>query len=81
MKKMYYGELHNISGDKIREYRLKHRYSQAQLAIMMQTQGISIEQDAISRIERGQRIVTDYELQALGKVLRVSVTDLLSGEK
>ena len=81
MKKMHYGELHNISGEKIREYRLKHRYSQAQLAIMMQTHGVSIEQDAISRIEHGQRIVTDYELQVLGLALQVSVIDLLRSEK
>lgn len=34
----------------------------------LQTQGITIERDSISRIEIGTRFVTDYELKILAKL-------------
>ena len=68
----------NISGDRIRELRQKARLSQSALAAQMQVRGVMIDQDAISRIERGARIVTDYELACLCRALRVSLTDMLS---
>lgn len=38
------------------------------------------EQDAISRIESGQRMVQDYELRALAEVLGASM-DWLAGKE
>ena len=38
----------------------------------MQTEGVILEQDAISRIENGSRMVQDYELRAFASVLGVS---------
>ncbi len=58
----------NISGDRIRELRQKARLSQSALAAKMQVRGVLIDQDAISRVERGLRIVTDYELLTLSKI-------------
>jgi len=68
----------NISGDRIRELRQKARLSQSALAAQMQVRGVMIDQDAISRIERGARIVTDYELRTLANLFDTS-TDWIVG--
>ncbi len=67
----------NISGDRIREARLKRRLSQSDLAAQMQVEGIIIERDSVSRIEIGTRFIPDYELPLFAKVLGVSVDWLL----
>jgi len=67
----------NISGDRIREARLRRRLSQSDLAAKMQVEGIIIERDSISRIEIGTRFIPDYELPLFSKVLNVSVEWLL----
>lgn len=67
----------NISGDRIREARIKKRLSQSDLAAKMQINGIIIERDSISRIEIGTRFIPDYELPVYSKVLGVSVEWLL----
>jgi len=72
VKKFQYEGKSNISGDRVRELRLRARLSQAALAAKMQTEGVIVEQDVISRIESGSRIVTDYELLALTKIFQVS---------
>ncbi|MBQ2246487.1 MAG: helix-turn-helix transcriptional regulator [Selenomonadales bacterium] len=70
----------NISGERIREARLKRRLTQADFAAQLQVAGIMIERDSISRIEIGTRFVADFELMAMAKVLNVSVEWLLSEE-
>ncbi len=70
----------NISGERIREARLKRRLTQADFAAQLQVAGIMIERDSISRIEIGTRFVADFELLAIAKVLNVSVEWLLSEE-
>lgn len=72
----YHGKK-NISGDRIREARLKMRLSQTDLAARMQVEGVLIERDSISRIEIGTRFVPDYELPIFARVLNVSVEWLL----
>jgi len=67
----------NISGSRIRELRLKRRLSQEELAAKMQVEGIELEQNAISRLEMGQRFIPDYELPIFAKVLGTSVDWLL----
>lgn len=67
----------NISGDRIREARLKKRLSQSDLAAQMQVEGIIIERDSVSRIEIGTRFIPDYKLPFFAKVLGVSVDWLL----
>lgn len=67
----------NLCGDKIRQARLQQRLSQYDLAARLQTEGITIEQDSISRIEIGTRFVADYEVTVFAKVLNVSVSWLL----
>ncbi len=80
MKAIRYNGRRNISGDQVKEARLRLRLSQAQLAARMQTEGVAIEQDALSRIESGDRLVQDFELKALAKCLRVTVDWLLEDE-
>ena len=69
----------NISGDRIHQARTSLRLSQADLAARMQVNGVVIEREAISKIETGDRFVTDYELLIFAKVLNVSM-DWLAGQ-
>ena len=62
----------NVSGERVRQMRTKKRMTQADLAARVQTTGVILEQDAISRIESGSRMVQDYELRALAEVLGVN---------
>lgn len=68
----------NISGNKVRESREKVGISQEQLAARIQLAGLSITQKAISRIETGDRVVADYELNFLSKALGITVEYLLA---
>jgi len=70
----------NVSGERIRLARLELRISQQMLAARVQLQGVILEQDAISRIENGTRMVQDYELRAFATQLRKSVDWLLEIE-
>lgn len=77
MKILNFEGKRNISGERVRLARLEHRYSQQALAAKVQTEGVILEQDAISRIERGERMVQDYELRALAAQLGKSADWLL----
>ena len=66
----------NISGDKIHQARTALRLSQSELAARMQVKGILIEREAISKIETGDRLVTDYELVGFSQVLGVPLDAL-----
>lgn len=70
----------NVSGDRIRELRLRARLSQAALAAKMQTEGVIVEQDVISRIESGSRLVTDYELLVLTRIFSTTADWLIGAE-
>ena len=78
MKLYDYQGKKNVSGDRIREARLKRRLTQADFAAQLQIAGITIERDSVSRIEIGTRFVADFELMVIAKVLNVSVDWLLS---
>lgn len=81
MKKFQYEGKSNVSGDRVRELRLRRRLSQSALAAKMQTEGVIVEQDVISRIESGTRLVTDYELLALTKIFDVSSDWIIGAEE
>lgn len=68
----------NIVGNNILKYRKRQQLSQEELAAKMQLNNIEISQKVISRIEKQERFVTDYELLAFSQVLGVSVDDLLA---
>lgn len=76
----YHGKK-NVSGDRIREARLKRRLTQEDLAAKLQIEGVIMERDSVSRMEIGTRFVTDYELMVLSKVLGVSLQWLVGVEE
>ena len=57
------------------------RLSQSDLAARMQVNGVTIEREAISKIETGDRFVTDYELMVFAEVLGVSMDWLVKSNK
>lgn len=78
MKIYNYNGKANVSGDRIHQARTAKRLSQNDLAARMQVNGIGIGREAISRIETGDRFVTDYELAILARILGVSMEWLTS---
>ncbi len=80
MRKFEFEGQKNVSGDRIRELRLRARLSQAALAAKMQTEGVIVEQDVISRIESGSRLVTDYELLVLTRIFSTTADWLIGAE-
>ena len=82
MKKTHQAHNRNLIGKRVREARLKANpaVSQDALAGRLAAKGLILDQTAISRIEKQQRYVMDYEAAAIAKCLRVSVA-WLYGEK
>lgn len=80
MRKFEFEGQKNVSGDRIRELRLRARLSQAALAAKMQTEGVVVEQDVIGRIESGSRLVTDYELLVLTRIFGTTADWLIGAE-
>jgi len=70
----------NIIGKKVRELRLQKGLTQDQLAAKLEINEIKIDRIVISRIESGNRFVSDYELLEIAKALEVTPNQLLSFE-
>lgn len=66
----------NIISKSLKLARVKNNITQGELASRMQTQGVNIDQQMISKIERNQRIVTDYELACFCLALETSAEKL-----
>lgn len=69
--------LANITGNEIKRLRKERKLSRQELSNKLMMLGIDINNDGIYRIENGKRIVKDFELAALAKVLDTTETDLL----
>jgi len=69
----------NVVGIRVRKTRMatKPRITQKELMARLQVLGMMIDQSGLSKIENGQRPVTDKEVVALAKALRVSPLSLL----
>ena len=69
----------NKSGDRIRIARAMHkpRLTQDDLIAKLQIKGINMSKNTLSRIELGERYVTDLELLAFSEALNVSTAWLL----
>jgi len=82
MKKTRQAAARNVVGDRVRQARRRANppISQEDLAGRLAAAGISLDQAGLSRVERGDRYVLDYEAQAIARALRVSVAWLF-GEK
>ena len=70
----------NICGQNVRKLREKLGLSQDQLAAKLQTEGLGVNQNSVSRIETGKRIVADFELKALANVFNVDIATLVDNQ-
>ena len=59
----------------------RNSFTQEELAIKMQLRNIEISQKVISRIEKQERFVADYELLAFSEVLKMDLYELFSLKK
>ena len=73
----------NVVGNRVREARkqVKPSIAQKDLVARLQVLGLKVDQSTISKIEQGVRPVFDFEVVALAKALKVSITWLLEEAK
>lgn len=77
MKKIEFNQNKNVIFAQVATLRKKKGLSQKDLAVQMQLMNVNMDQQMISRIERNKRIVTDYELACLCKILGVTEREML----
>ena len=77
MKKIIFYNNKNIIYARLKEARKKKQLSQSELAAKLQTYNINVDQQIISRIEKNERMVTDYEIACICKCLEISYEWLL----
>ena len=80
MKRIIDTENVNIIGEKIKEAREKSGMSQKQLSEKLELMAVYTCRGSISRIENGRRAVTDIEIDAISKILNVSLNYLFGRE-
>lgn len=78
MKIYDYNGKANVIGPLIKEARIRQNLTQEELAIRMQLECIEMSQKTISRIEKQERFVTDFELLIFLKVLNLDINQLIS---
>ncbi len=71
----------NLIGERLKGLRNGAGMSQRDLARHLQLIGIDMDKNVITRIETNKRYVTDFELQALKEIFKVSYEHLIDGEK
>jgi len=63
----------NIIGTRVREARKKNKITQLELAARLQVSGITVDRSGIDKLESGARPVSDIEVAAIARVLKVSI--------
>ena len=71
----------NLISQQLIQLRKENKLSQRDLARKLQLAGYDMDKNVITRIETGQRYVTDIELNALSKLLNVRMEDLVEEDK
>lgn len=71
----------NLIGERLKEMRIKKGLTQQDLASKLELRNIFSSQKKISRIEAGDRFVSDFELLAFSEILGVDVMWLLTGKE
>ncbi|MCL2884763.1 MAG: helix-turn-helix domain-containing protein [Oscillospiraceae bacterium] len=66
----------NITGENIKKLRIKARLSQQQLSDRLETMAVYVCRGSLSRIENGERTVTDMEVEAIARALDVPLAAL-----
>lgn len=77
MKQIIFNGNKNIISKRLALIRKEKGLSQSDLAAKMQLFNVNIDQQMISKIEKNQRQVTDYELACFCKCLNVTVDEML----
>lgn len=72
----YQGKL-NAIGNEIKIYRQKNNMTQKELSEKMQLYGIDLNKNSLQKIERGDRVIKEYELAAFSHIFNVSADILL----
>jgi len=72
--------MRNIVGKYIKKLREQQGFTQGQLAIRIEMAGWQIDRFVVSKIERGDRQISDIEAQMIALVLKVSVSQLFGEE-
>lgn len=80
MKRILDSEQLNIIGGRIRQARKNVGMSQKQLSDKLELLAVYTCRGSLSRIENGRRAVTDIEIDAISKVLNVSLNYLFGRE-
>jgi transcriptional regulator with XRE-family HTH domain len=75
MKKYSQNGMKNLIGARLKAARMRGRIpvSQQELAARMTIMGIPMDRTTISKIEAGDRLVTDYELFAFSRALGLPI--------
>ncbi len=73
-----YDDKSNVTGIVIQDLRKSKKMSRATLSNKLMMLGIDINSDGIYKIEKGKRIIKDFELSAISVVFDVSETDILT---
>ena len=80
MKRIIDSNKANIIGQRIKEARIKVGLSQQQLSDKLELIAVYVCRGSISRIETGERSITDIEIDGISKVLNVSLDYLFGRE-
>lgn len=77
MKIYNYNGAANLAGKRIRQARIELGLSQDELAARLQLENVILSQKCVSRIEKGERLIADYELLIFSRVLKKDIYWLL----
>ena len=73
---------HNLCGKTLTRFRENHKppLSQRGLARLLQLNGCDVDHYFVSRVENGERFVTDIEIKMLAEALGLTYAQLIDGE-
>ena len=77
MARIIDGKRMNMIGENVKKYRKIRKINQQTLSNLLELMGVYVCRGSISRIEDCSRTVTDIELYAIAKVLRVTTDELI----
>lgn len=80
MKRIIDSDKANIIGQRIKEARIDAGMSQQELSNKLELLAVYVCRGSISRIENGERAITDIEIDAISKVLKVPINKLFGRE-
>lgn len=72
-----YNDKLNVIGDKVRKYREKEKLSLSQMSDKLMLIGIDFPKSSLQNIEKGKRVVKEYEFYALCKFFNVTMEEML----